>query len=79
MAREPRISPPPAGGAASAGVVKLSPAECEVVARVARGFSNREIAHALSKSEGTVKNQLSSVYRKLGISRRTRLMMMFRP
>ena len=60
------------------GVVKLSPAEAEVVSLVARGLSNGEIAQELRKSASTVKSQLASVYRKLGIGSRIRLMVMFR-
>ncbi len=60
-------------------VVKLSPAEAAAVAGVARGLSNKEIADELGKATGTVKNQLVSVYRKLGVNSRIRLMMLFRP
>ena len=60
-------------------MVKLSPAEAAVVAELARGLTNGEIARALGKSPGTVKNQLGNVYRKLGVKNRIRLMMMFRP
>ncbi len=60
------------------GVVKLSPAEAAVVAQLARGLKNREIARALGKSTGTVKSQLVSVYRKLGVKSRIRLMVLFR-
>lgn len=59
-------------------VVKLTPSEAMVVAELAKGLSNREIAIVLGKSLGTVKNQLSSVYRKLGVNNRVRLIMMFR-
>jgi DNA-binding CsgD family transcriptional regulator len=59
-------------------VVKLSPAEAAVVAQAARGLSNKEIAQVLGKHEGTVKNQLSGVYRKLGIRSRARLIVLFR-
>ncbi len=61
------------------GVVKLSAAEAAVVAELSRGLTNGEIARVLGKSVGTVKNQLSSVYRKLGVRNRIRLMMLFRP
>jgi DNA-binding NarL/FixJ family response regulator len=60
-------------------VVKLSAAEAVVVAQLSRGLTNKEIARTLGKSVGTVKNQLSSVYRKLGVRNRIRLMMLFRP
>ena len=59
-------------------VVKLTPAEAEVVAQVVRGLTNKEIARALRKSELTVKNQLGSVYRKLGVKRRLQLIAQFR-
>jgi DNA-binding CsgD family transcriptional regulator len=60
------------------GVVKLTPAEAEVVAQVVRGLTNKEVARALRKSELTVKNQLASVYRKLGLKRRLQLIAQFR-
>lgn len=60
------------------GVVKLTPAEAEVVSQVVRGLTNKEIARALRKSELTVKNQLGSVYRKLGLKRRLQLIAQFR-
>lgn len=66
-------------GGKSPPVVKLTPAEAAVVARLARGLSNREIAQELGKATGTVKNQLVSVYRKLGVKSRIRLMVLFRP
>lgn len=50
----------------------LSPRELEVLRLMAGGYSNREIASALSKSEGTIKNQVSSVLAKLGVRDRTR-------
>lgn len=70
--------PPPRRPAAPPGaVVKLTQAEAAVVARAARGLSNREIAAALRKSPATVKGQLSSVYRKLHIPGRVQLILMF--
>ena len=77
MAREPHEhgAATPRPGTA---VVKLNPAEVEVVARLARGLTNREIAAELGKSIGTVKNQLSSVYRKLGVRNRLQLLSQLR-
>jgi DNA-binding NarL/FixJ family response regulator len=49
-----------------------SPRELEVLRLVAGGYSNREIAEALSRSEGTIKNQVSAVLAKLGVRDRTR-------
>lgn len=50
----------------------LSPREKEVVRLMAGGYSNKEIAGALSKSEGTIKNQVSNILTKLGVRDRTR-------
>ena len=50
----------------------LSEREIEVLRLIASGCSNREISEALSKSEGTVKNQVSNILSKLGVRDRTR-------
>lgn len=50
----------------------LTPKETEVLRLVASGYSNKEIATALNKSEGTIKNHVSSVLSKLGVRDRTR-------
>lgn len=65
-------------GTSARAVVKLSPAEAAVVACLSRGLSNPEIAAELGKSVSTVKSQLASVYRKLGVNSRLRLLRMFR-
>lgn len=59
-------------------VVKLSPDETEVVVRLARGLTNREIAAELGKSTAAVKYRLAGVYRKLGVNNRLRVLAMFR-
>lgn len=50
---------------------ELSPKELEVLRLMAGGYSNREISGAIHKSEGTVKNQVSSILEKLGVRDRT--------
>lgn len=50
----------------------LTPRETEVIRLMAGGYSNREIAEALSKSEGTVKNHVSNILAKLTVRDRTR-------
>lgn len=50
----------------------LTPREIDVLRLMAGGYSNREIATALGTSEGTVKNQVSSILSKLGVRDRTR-------
>jgi ATP/maltotriose-dependent transcriptional regulator MalT len=49
----------------------LTSREHDVLALVADGMPNREIAHALSISEHTVKFHLASIFGKLGVSTRT--------
>jgi two-component system response regulator DevR len=51
----------------------LSKRELEVLHLVSQGKSNREIAQALSVSEKTVRNHVSSVLNKLGLNNRIEL------
>ena len=51
----------------------LTPAERRVVALVAEGRTNREVAAALFVTERTVASHLSHVYAKLGVRSRTEL------
>jgi DNA-binding NarL/FixJ family response regulator len=55
---------------AQAGAV-LSERECEVLALVVEGYTNREIGDELGIARNTVKNHLRSVYAKLNVSNRT--------
>ncbi len=53
---------------------RITPAEQHVLAYLCAGYSNKEIATFLNKSEPTVKHQVSACLRKFGLSSRTRLM-----
>ena len=53
------------------GRLGLSKREAQVLALVAQGMTNAEIARLLSVSPGTVKRHLEHVYAKLGVHRRT--------
>jgi DNA-binding NarL/FixJ family response regulator len=49
----------------------LSERELDVLAQVAKGASNKEIAHALHISEATVKSHLLHIFAKLEVNDRT--------
>jgi len=51
----------------------LSPAERQIAILACKGLGNDEIAGQTGKSVDTVKRQLSTVYRKLGVRSRSRL------
>lgn len=50
----------------------LTDSELKVLSLIAAGYSNGEIANALCRSEGTIRNQVSFVLRKLDVRDRTR-------
>ena len=50
----------------------LTARETEILALMAAGFNNAEIAAALGPSEGTIKNHVSSILAKLGVRDRVR-------
>ena len=62
-------APPPAGRERS----PLSQREREIVALVAQGFKNKEMAEKMFISEQTVKNHLHNIFDKLGVSDRLEL------
>ena len=49
----------------------LSERELEVLRHLARGLTNLDIADRLHLSEGTIRNYVSAVFTKLGVSDRT--------
>lgn len=51
---------------------RLTPRECEVLKLMTSGISNRQIAVALRLGEGTVRNHVSNIFSKLGVTDRTR-------
>ena len=55
----------------------LTPQEQRVLAQVAEGRTNKEIAEQLGLSDKTVKNYLSNIFEKLKISRRSQAAVMY--
>ncbi|MCR5369066.1 MULTISPECIES: response regulator [Eubacterium] len=61
------------GGSFDYASYGITPQEKEIIEEVANGLSNKEIADKLFLSEGTVRNYLSNILRKLDIRDRTNL------
>ncbi|MDP4180361.1 MAG: response regulator transcription factor [Bacillota bacterium] len=59
----------------SAVLDSLSDREKEVAVMLAQGFTNKQISNALYISDGTVRNYISSIYDKIGISDRVKAVM----
>jgi two-component system, NarL family, nitrate/nitrite response regulator NarL len=64
--REPVTAP-------SQNSFRMTPRERQIVAAVLSGYSNRDIAQKLSISGQTVKNHLTQIYDKVGVSSRLEL------
>ena len=62
-----------AGKRPDAGWASLTPTELQVVGLVAEGLRNDTIATRLYLSTGTVKNHLSHIFTKLGVTNRAEL------
>jgi DNA-binding NarL/FixJ family response regulator len=60
------VAPPPT-------LEPITPAEQDVLAYLCAGYSNKEIAAFLGKAVPTVKHQVSSTMRKLGVQSRCQL------
>lgn len=65
------------GTDAAMAIASLTPRELEISELVCRGYSNKVIAGAVGSTEGTVSIHLHNIYRKLDISGRTTLAMLF--
>jgi DNA-binding NarL/FixJ family response regulator len=64
--------------AVAAEVEDLSPREREILELLAQGFPNKEIAHHVGVSDGTVRWHLRHVYDKLHVRSRTEAVLKFR-
>lgn len=80
------ICPPPSGdvppewanATATATVVALTPRQIEVLSRLCRGSTNKEIARDLGMSDNTVRVHLAVIFRTLGAKTRTQAAMLAR-
>lgn len=55
----------------------LSPQELKVLAAIAAGHSNKEIARLMGLSGNTVKNYIANMFQKLGVERRSQAMALY--
>ena len=62
-----------AEGSRRAGPPPLTPRELEIIAAVVEGAGNRQVAERFGLSPQTVKNHLSNIFDKLGVSNRLEL------
>jgi len=70
-----RLTPPPRPAAfvrndAAIRSLGLSPRECEILALLASGQSNKELARSLGISPNTIKSHVARVYEKLEVANR---------
>ena len=64
-------TPPFDGNPRALAELGISPREAAVLAELAAGYSNKEIARRLDVSPNTVKTHVARLYEKLGATRRT--------
>ena len=55
----------------------FSERELDIMALIAKGFSNKEISKQLYISEGTIANYITSIFNKTGLSHRTQIAIYF--
>lgn len=62
----------------AAGICELRPSERKILELLATGLANKEIAHRLDLSAGTVRWHLENIYSKLHVHSRTEALLKFR-
>lgn len=66
-----RLRTPPDATGAPQAVPDLSAEERQILVMLAGGMTNHRVGRRLSISEGTVRNRLAGIYRKLQVERRS--------
>lgn len=63
----------PAGqlGSIEEATYSVTPRQMEIVRAMSEGYANKQIAHQLNISEGTVKQQINRIFRVLDVKNRT--------
>jgi two-component system nitrate/nitrite response regulator NarL len=56
-------------------VATLSPREKQIVDALLAGCTNKEVAQQLGVSDQTIKNQLTTLYKKVGVTSRLELVL----
>jgi PAS domain S-box-containing protein len=64
-------APPKPSRASSGGLADLTGRERDVLAKICRGMGDTEIGQELNLSPNTVRNHVASLYRKIGVNRRS--------
>ncbi len=64
-------------GSAGCAIAALTPAQGRVLAAVATGKLNKQVAFELGVSESTVKSHLFTIFRKIGVLNRTQASLLF--
>ncbi len=77
LAGEPVFPEPAELSAAASAIAALTPAQGRVLAAVATGKLNKQIAFELGVSESTIKSHLFSIFKKIGVLNRTQASILF--
>lgn len=72
-------APSPAADDFQKQIASLSPAQLRVLMAVADGRLNKQIAHDMNLTEGTVKQHMSAIFKKLGVGNRSQAILAIRP
>jgi DNA-binding CsgD family transcriptional regulator len=73
------VDPGHSGLARLRGIETLNDRELKILALLAKGMASREIGAELYVSGSTIRNHLSAIYRKLGVTNHSELMQLLPP
>jgi DNA-binding CsgD family transcriptional regulator len=78
MSGQPPVAQSPSSPRATLDLSRLSPREADIVLRLLAGDRVPRIADSLYLAPSTVRNHLSSVFRKLGVNSQQQLILLLR-